>query len=285
MADVSPGGPPDPDAPAPAAHASAAASSSRAAAPLSSSSPRRSARADAAGVVADAGAFVADAAGAGVRLVARRRRCRNRRPVAAAPAGGAGCRSPAVIVFLLAGAIGMLLFLGVDYRPAGAGGRPDRRGHPGPAAGRQLPLARPLRARAGPLPGLLLRLGRGDRHRGRAVRQHRSRPGSSTGSGLPDALVAVLVAPFIEESMKALGPILLFWRRRERVVRHHRRHRLLRAFGARLRHGGERPLPGRTRLRGGRRAVRPGDRPAERLRRSSSCASCSPASRTRSSPR
>src|SRR5436189_3012517 len=28
--------------------------------------------------------------------------------------------------------------------------------------------------------------------------------------GLPDALVAVLVAPFIEESMKALGPILLF---------------------------------------------------------------------------
>ncbi|WP_425548243.1 PrsW family glutamic-type intramembrane protease [Actinoplanes cyaneus] len=32
--------------------------------------------------------------------------------------------------------------------------------------------------------------------------------------GLPDALVAVLVAPFIEESMKALGPLLLFWRRR-----------------------------------------------------------------------
>ncbi|TWG26051.1 PrsW family intramembrane metalloprotease [Actinoplanes teichomyceticus] len=32
--------------------------------------------------------------------------------------------------------------------------------------------------------------------------------------GLPDALVAVLVAPFIEESMKAAGPLLLFWRRR-----------------------------------------------------------------------
>ena len=32
--------------------------------------------------------------------------------------------------------------------------------------------------------------------------------------GLPDALVAVLVAPFIEESTKALGPILLLWRRR-----------------------------------------------------------------------
>ena len=32
--------------------------------------------------------------------------------------------------------------------------------------------------------------------------------------GLPEALVAVLVAPFIEELMKALGPILLFWRRR-----------------------------------------------------------------------
>jgi RsiW-degrading membrane proteinase PrsW (M82 family) len=32
--------------------------------------------------------------------------------------------------------------------------------------------------------------------------------------GLPEALVAVLVAPFIEESMKAAGPLLLFWRRR-----------------------------------------------------------------------
>ncbi|MEV6487587.1 PrsW family glutamic-type intramembrane protease [Actinoplanes sp. NPDC051633] len=32
--------------------------------------------------------------------------------------------------------------------------------------------------------------------------------------GLPDALVAVLIAPFIEETMKALGPILLLWRRR-----------------------------------------------------------------------
>jgi RsiW-degrading membrane proteinase PrsW (M82 family) len=32
--------------------------------------------------------------------------------------------------------------------------------------------------------------------------------------GLSDSLVAVLVAPFIEESMKALGPILLLWRRR-----------------------------------------------------------------------
>ncbi|WP_438841178.1 PrsW family glutamic-type intramembrane protease, partial [Actinoplanes auranticolor] len=32
--------------------------------------------------------------------------------------------------------------------------------------------------------------------------------------GLPDALVAVLVAPFIEELMKAIGPILLLWRRR-----------------------------------------------------------------------
>ncbi|MFC6562931.1 PrsW family intramembrane metalloprotease [Actinoplanes utahensis] len=33
--------------------------------------------------------------------------------------------------------------------------------------------------------------------------------------GLPDALVAVLVAPLIEESMKFLGPLLLFWRRRK----------------------------------------------------------------------
>ncbi|MDG6100676.1 PrsW family intramembrane metalloprotease [Dactylosporangium aurantiacum] len=31
--------------------------------------------------------------------------------------------------------------------------------------------------------------------------------------GLSEAIVAVLVAPLIEESMKALGPILLFWRR------------------------------------------------------------------------
>ncbi|MEV0130820.1 PrsW family glutamic-type intramembrane protease [Dactylosporangium sp. NPDC050688] len=31
--------------------------------------------------------------------------------------------------------------------------------------------------------------------------------------GLSESIVAVLVAPFIEESMKALGPILLFWRR------------------------------------------------------------------------
>ena len=34
-------------------------------------------------------------------------------------------------------------------------------------------------------------------------------------AGWPVALVAVLVAPVIEESMKALGPILLFWRRRQ----------------------------------------------------------------------
>ena len=33
--------------------------------------------------------------------------------------------------------------------------------------------------------------------------------------GLPDELVAVLVAPLIEESMKALGPLLLFWVRRK----------------------------------------------------------------------
>ena len=33
--------------------------------------------------------------------------------------------------------------------------------------------------------------------------------------GLPDELVAVLVAPFIEETMKAFGPLLLFWRRRK----------------------------------------------------------------------
>jgi protease PrsW len=33
-------------------------------------------------------------------------------------------------------------------------------------------------------------------------------------AGLPESLVAVLVAPFIEETMKAAGPLLLFWRRR-----------------------------------------------------------------------
>ncbi len=35
--------------------------------------------------------------------------------------------------------------------------------------------------------------------------------------GLPEALVAVLVAPFIEELTKALGPILLLWRRRREL--------------------------------------------------------------------
>ncbi|GAA2520482.1 PrsW family intramembrane metalloprotease [Pilimelia columellifera] len=35
--------------------------------------------------------------------------------------------------------------------------------------------------------------------------------------GLPDSLVAVLVAPFIEELTKALGPLLLLWRRRREI--------------------------------------------------------------------
>ncbi|WP_051798955.1 PrsW family intramembrane metalloprotease [Catenuloplanes japonicus] len=34
------------------------------------------------------------------------------------------------------------------------------------------------------------------------------------GWGLSDSLVATLVAPFIEETMKTLGPVLLLWRRR-----------------------------------------------------------------------
>ncbi|GGJ91061.1 membrane protein [Pilimelia anulata] len=34
---------------------------------------------------------------------------------------------------------------------------------------------------------------------------------------LPDSLVAVLVAPFIEELTKALGPLLLLWRRRREI--------------------------------------------------------------------
>ncbi|MDP9798128.1 RsiW-degrading membrane proteinase PrsW (M82 family) [Catenuloplanes nepalensis] len=34
------------------------------------------------------------------------------------------------------------------------------------------------------------------------------------GWGLSESLVAVLVAPFIEETMKTLGPVLLLWRRR-----------------------------------------------------------------------
>jgi RsiW-degrading membrane proteinase PrsW (M82 family) len=34
-------------------------------------------------------------------------------------------------------------------------------------------------------------------------------------AGLSESLVAVLIAPLIEESMKASGPLLLFWRRRE----------------------------------------------------------------------
>jgi RsiW-degrading membrane proteinase PrsW (M82 family) len=35
--------------------------------------------------------------------------------------------------------------------------------------------------------------------------------------GLPDALVAVIVAPFIEELTKALGPMILLWRRRHAI--------------------------------------------------------------------
>ena len=81
--------------------------------------------------------------------------------------------------------------------------------------------------------------------------------------GLPESLVAVLVAPFIEETMKALGPALILVLFRRGVLRHHRRHRLLRALRGRLRDGGEHPLPRRPRLRGGRRAVRPGVRRAD----------------------
>lgn len=35
--------------------------------------------------------------------------------------------------------------------------------------------------------------------------------------GLPEALVAVFIAPVIEETMKAAGPLLLFWRRRRTI--------------------------------------------------------------------
>jgi RsiW-degrading membrane proteinase PrsW (M82 family) len=52
---------------------------------------------------------------------------------------------------------------------------------------------------------------------------------------LPESLVGVLVAPFIEELMKALGPLLILWTRR----------RAISGFTDGI---GKHPLPRRTRL-------------------------------------
>jgi RsiW-degrading membrane proteinase PrsW (M82 family) len=120
----------------------------------------------------------------------------------------------AVIVVIVAGAIGMLLFLGANY-----GG---------------VALAIGLIAAVIPVPLLVSAFLWLDRYEpepvrylafcfawGAAVATSIALIVNTLSSslfdklGLPDALVAVLVAPFIEESMKAAGPILLFWRRRE----------------------------------------------------------------------
>jgi RsiW-degrading membrane proteinase PrsW (M82 family) len=118
-----------------------------------------------------------------------------------------------VISFLLAGAVGMLLFLGVDIGIVG--------------------LSVGLGAAVLPVPLLVASFLWLDRYEPEPIRYLAfcfawgAAIATSvalfvnTGAswlfdriGLPDALVAVLVAPFIEESMKAAGPILLFWRRR-----------------------------------------------------------------------
>ncbi|MBL7254567.1 PrsW family intramembrane metalloprotease [Actinoplanes lichenicola] len=118
-----------------------------------------------------------------------------------------------VVLFLLAGAIGMLLFLGVDM-----GGTS---------------LAVGLTAAVLPVPLLVASFLWLDRYEPEPIRYlafcfawgaaiatavalvvNTSAAVLFDKIGLPDALVAVLVAPFIEELMKAAGPLLLFWRRR-----------------------------------------------------------------------
>ena len=118
-----------------------------------------------------------------------------------------------VISFLFAGATGMLLFLGVDIGITG--------------------LAVGLTAAVLPVPLLVASFLWLDRYEPEPIRYlafcfvwgaaiatavalvvNTSAAWLFDKIGLPDALVAVLVAPFIEESMKALGPLLLFWRRR-----------------------------------------------------------------------
>ncbi|MCU7727192.1 PrsW family intramembrane metalloprotease [Actinoplanes sp. KI2] len=118
-----------------------------------------------------------------------------------------------VIVVLLLGAVGMLLFLGVDIGLTG--------------------LLVGLTAAVIPVPLLVASFLWLDRYEPEPVRYLAFcfAWGAAIATavalfvntfaaklfdywGLPDALVAVLVAPFIEESMKALGPILLAWRRR-----------------------------------------------------------------------
>jgi RsiW-degrading membrane proteinase PrsW (M82 family) len=118
-----------------------------------------------------------------------------------------------VITFLLAASIGMLLFLGVDM---------------GPTA-----LAIGLTAAVIPVPLLVASFLWLDRYEPEPIRYlafcfawgaaiatavalvvNTSAAWLFAKLDLPDELVAVLVAPFIEESMKALGPLLLFWRRR-----------------------------------------------------------------------
>lgn len=118
-----------------------------------------------------------------------------------------------VISFLVAGAVGMLLFLGVDIGLTG--------------------LLVGLAAAILPVPLLVASFLWLDRYEpepirylafcffwGAAIATAAALFVNTEASiwfdkwGLPDALVAVLVAPFIEETMKALGPIFLAWRRR-----------------------------------------------------------------------
>jgi protease PrsW len=120
----------------------------------------------------------------------------------------------AVISLILAGAIGMLLFLGVNF-----GG---------------VALAVGLVAAVIPVPLLVAAFFWLDRYEPEpihllafcfawgatvatsvALLVNTGAAWLFDKAGLSESLVAVLIAPLIEESMKASGPLLLFWRRRE----------------------------------------------------------------------
>jgi RsiW-degrading membrane proteinase PrsW (M82 family) len=208
MADVSPGGAPDPSTPTQAVPPSLPDPSGSPAAAGLSAVP---APAD----VPYAIGVLAAAPGAGAMVVSdAEARTASMLPV---PGRGGGWRRwlpiVGVISFLFAGAVGMLIFLGVDIGITG--------------------LTVGLIAAALPVPLLVASFLWLDRYEPEPIRYLafcfawgaaiatavalvvNTFSASLFGRlGLPDALVAVLVAPFIEESMKALGPILLVWRRR-----------------------------------------------------------------------
>lgn len=188
MADVSPGGPPDQSAPSPAA-------------PTAVEPPQPAALTQAFSAPPPVEQQPQGEVTAALESPVRRIGWRRWLPIAA------------VITFLLISAVGMLLFLGVDMGPAN--------------------LAVGLTAAVVPVPLLVASFLWLDRYEPEPIRYlafcfawgaaiaTSVALAVNTGSallfdriGLPESLVAVLVAPFIEELMKALAPILLVWRRR-----------------------------------------------------------------------